>query len=301
MFPISLVVSPIVSVVIKTAASLISDRYVGVIGVEEDIKRLSDTMSAINAVLQETDKMQTKSEPLKDWLEKVQDFAYDTADILETLSADAYMWRRKQVSSLRSSMHKIFIGYSIVDDVTKLLRRLEDIKEGKKLFDNIIGAPVVMMPASETGHGHGYGQTHTSSLLSKSQVVGRKDDKEKIVEMLVSAALDKDVSEEEGHIATIAIVGMGGVGKTTLARLVYNDDAVKDHFQRRIWISVNFNFNLDRILQEMKVSLYGKSYKPTLSMDNVQTEVHKFLAGKRFLLVLDDVWTQNITDWEQLK
>ncbi|GMP42102.1 hypothetical protein CsSME_00011954 [Camellia sinensis var. sinensis] len=258
-------------------------------------------MSAIEAVLRETDKMQTKSEPLKDWLEKVQDFAYDTADVLETLSADAYMWKRKQVRSLRSSMHKIFIGYSIVDDVTKLLRRLEDIKEGKKLFDNIISAPVVMMPASETGHGHGYGQTHTSSLLSKSQVVGRKDDKEKIVEMLVSAALDKDVSEEEGHIATIAIVGMGGVGKTTLARLVYNDDAVKDHFQRRIWISVNFNFNLDRILQEMKVSLYGKSYNPTVSMDNVQTEVHKLLAGKCFLLVLDDVWTQNITDWEQLK
>ncbi|XP_059623098.1 putative disease resistance RPP13-like protein 1 [Cornus florida] len=92
---------------------------------------------------------------------------------------------------------------------------------------------------------------------------------------------------------------MGGIGKTTLAKLVYNDESIKDHFKFKDWVSVAHNFKLDIILNIMKKEFLATSYTP--SMDNPQSKHHAFLKENCFLLVLDDVWTEDYKDWEQLE
>ncbi|XP_059654301.1 putative disease resistance RPP13-like protein 1 [Cornus florida] len=97
---------------------------------------------------------------------------------------------------------------------------------------------------------------------------------------------------------------MGGLGKTTLAQLVYNDDRVKndDNFEFRMWVCVTANYDYKRILKEMIEYHTEMKYDTnTISLDLLESRFREFLARKRFLLVLNDVWIENYEEWEELR
>ncbi|XP_047264081.1 putative disease resistance protein RGA3 [Capsicum annuum] len=101
----------------------------------------------------------------------------------------------------------------------------------------------------------------TYSFVPEGEVIGRNDDKKKIVDFL----LDSKVEE---NVVVISIVGLGGLGKTTLAQCVFNDEMVKENFEKNIV---------------------------------VQNELRRMLDGKKYLLVLDDVWNEDPLKWPRLK
>ncbi|KAG5588262.1 hypothetical protein H5410_048696 [Solanum commersonii] len=101
----------------------------------------------------------------------------------------------------------------------------------------------------------------TYSFVPDGEVLGRNADKKEIVDFLLD-------SEVEENVVVISIVGLGGLGKTTLAQWVYNDEMVKANFDRRLWCKI---------------------------------ELTEMLDGKKYLLVLDDVWNENTLKWSKLK
>ena len=106
---------------------------------------------------------------------------------------------------------------------------------------------------------------------------------------------------------------MGGLGKTTLAQLVYNDPGVKKHFQLQLWVCVSDNFEVDLVAKSIveakakEKSNSDKSEKSPLGSSSDKSEksqldrLKEAVSGKRYLLVLDDVWNHDANKWGKLK
>ncbi|KAJ7947351.1 Disease resistance protein [Quillaja saponaria] len=137
-------------------------------------------------------------------------------------------------------------------------------------------------------------KTPSTSLVEAADVIGRDRDKEAIVNLLLSD--DGCVNK----ISVIPIVGMGGIGKTTLAQLVYDDDKVKERFDLKAWVCVSEELDVLKLTKTV-LEAVTSGCRDTERLNVVQLDLKKRLSGKKFLLVLDDVWNENYDNWEILR
>ena len=134
----------------------------------------------------------------------------------------------------------------------------------------------------------------TTSLVDVSTMLVRDKDKENLVRNLLGEGI-----EEERSPYVISLVGMGGIGKTTLAQLAYNHPEVQAHFEKTMWVCVSDPFDQCRVAKAIIEDGGGSS-----DFNELQTLLKKIcdlIRGKKILLVLDDVWTEETTDWEPFK
>ncbi|KAF9664019.1 hypothetical protein SADUNF_Sadunf17G0112600 [Salix dunnii] len=131
----------------------------------------------------------------------------------------------------------------------------------------------------------------TSSYVNTTEIYGRDKEKEELISMLLANSDD---------LSVYAIHGMGGLGKTTLAQLVYSDASVEGRFDLRIWVCVSDDFDIRRLSRAIIESIEDKPC--TLQeLDTLQRHLQEKLIGRRFLLVLDDVWDHYHEKWNALK
>ncbi|KAJ6386639.1 hypothetical protein OIU78_016547 [Salix suchowensis] len=135
----------------------------------------------------------------------------------------------------------------------------------------------------------------STSQVDELNVYGRDDEKKIVVSKLLAES-----SQDARNVDVISLVGLGGIGKTTLAQLAFNDDDVMTHFEKKMWVCVSEPFDEVRIAKAILEQLEGST--PNLvELQSLLQRVSQSIKRMRFLLVLDDVWTENHEHWEQLK
>ena len=129
----------------------------------------------------------------------------------------------------------------------------------------------------------------TTSFINEREIYGRDNDKEILVAKLLS---ENSSDRQDKRLSIIPIIGMGGMGKTTLAQLVYNDEKVKAHFDKQIWVCVSDPFEEIKVAKAIVESIEGSAPNNN-ELETLLQRIHKCIQGQRFLLVLDDVWTED--------
>uniref|UniRef100_A0ACD5V7W4 Uncharacterized protein n=1 Tax=Avena sativa TaxID=4498 RepID=A0ACD5V7W4_AVESA len=133
-------------------------------------------------------------------------------------------------------------------------------------------------------------QTH-SKLDECATIYGRDDDKKVITKLLLD-------QRDQRKVQVLPIFGMGGLGKTTLAKMVYNDQGIQQHFELKMWHCVSDNFNVIALVKSViELATNGSCNLPD-NMELLQKRLEEVIGKKRFLLVLDDVWNEDERKWE---
>jgi disease resistance protein RPM1 len=133
-------------------------------------------------------------------------------------------------------------------------------------------------------------------LLEEADLVGIEQPKKQLSDLLF---------KDESNRAVISIYGMGGLGKTTLAKQVYDDPKVKKHFRIHAWVNLSQYFKMEELLKDLVQQLYSVIGKPVpeavgmMNSDKVKELIKNLLLRSRYLIVLDDVWQVNV--WDAVK
>ncbi|KAG8493259.1 hypothetical protein CXB51_010720 [Gossypium anomalum] len=231
------------------------------------LNKLKPTLMSVKAVLDDAENKQITNPNVKSWTDELKDAVYDAEDLLDEISTEAL--RNKIESEYQTTAMK---------QVRSFFSSFNPFNDGmQSKLEDILG--------------------RLDNLLNQKQILGLKENfkGENAFQRTPATCL-----VDESDFDVIPILGMGGLGKTTLAQLIYNDPRVDKWFHPKAWVCVSEEFDAFKvtktILQEIKCRCDEWE-----NLNQLQLKLKEQLWGKKYLIILDDVWNENYAVWEQLR
>ncbi|KAK4741996.1 hypothetical protein SAY87_025584 [Trapa incisa] len=229
------------------------------------VKKLKTSLISAEAVLNDAAVKHVTSPPLREWLAELEDAAKDGRDLLEKMSAKTSQGRL----SRRASGNKLGM---ILERLEYMVSRKDVLKSRERLLHD----------------------SPTTSFIRESRIHGRADEVEALISLLLAGAATNDWTR------TVSVVGVAGIGKTTLAQHVYNDLRVKNSFDLHIWVCLSSEPDAWTVTK-MIFEAVTRTASDIKDLNEIQLRLKEEISGKKLLLVLDDVRSINFLEWETLR
>ncbi|GMN19598.1 hypothetical protein TIFTF001_050945 [Ficus carica] len=298
----------------ESAVSFLVDKHTSLLGEEakllsrirEEVAFVKDELQSMKAFLpflQKVDAVEDEDPEIRAWVKQVRELAYDTEDIL-----DEFLYRFEHpprpgfyggLCQVARAIKTLKARRRIASELQTVKSRVTDISQRHERYRNM---PIIMEGGSSSSSVTNNIARHElryndARLLHENQLVGIDQPKQELVRWLLDDAVPNS--------QVVAVVGMGGLGKTTLVSQVYRDAEVKQCFQHCAWITVSKSFNLQellvKIIEQLLKGISQQVPNATYSKDiiSLKEDIIDFLGDTKYLVVLDDLWS--VDSWDDLK
>ncbi|KAK8469915.1 hypothetical protein PHAVU_004G009527 [Phaseolus vulgaris] len=266
---------------------------------EKLLANLNIKLHSINALADDAELKQLTDPHVKAWLVAVKEAVFDAEDLLGEIDYELTRCQVKAQSKPQTCTYKVSnIFNSIFTSFNKKIEfGMKEVLEKLEYLANQKGA-LGLKEGTYSGDGSGSNvpqKLPSSSLVVESVIYGRDADKDIIINWLTSEI------DNPNHPSILSIVGMGGLGKTTLAQHVYSDPKIEDaKFDIKAWVCVSDHFHVLTVTRTILEAITNQKDNSG-NLEMVHKNLKEKLSGKKFLLVLDDVWNERPTEWEAVR
>ncbi|KAH7689125.1 disease resistance protein RPM1 protein [Dioscorea alata] len=257
------------------------------------MNRIQREFVVMKAFLKHADMQKEKSSTLQAWLDQVQKTAFQVEDIIDEYS---YLIGEQYRSGFRGSVYNYFhkakhalAWHRVADQLQEIESDLRQISEMRTRYD--------IKTDGHLNHAitRDFHRADFSYTVADDELVGIGEEREQLLEWL---------TDEKSACSRVAIWGMGGLGKTTLATNIYKSPMIQKHFDCHAWITVSQNYSSEDLLRKILLEFLGKKQAKSLEIDtmahsNLVETLRNFLQDKKYILILDDVW--NTDAWYVIK
>ncbi|XP_049378609.1 disease resistance protein RPM1-like [Solanum stenotomum] len=279
--------------------NLLAEEAILLQGVKHEIQYIKDELERMIAFLGVADAFEEGDAEVKVWVRQVRDVANDIEDVLDESMLLSYDHHYRGsccfIAKLVFSIRNIKFRHKLVIEIQAIKSRVDNIAMGHHRYRYKF-----YVPEQGSNSNHAYDAANDrrgdALLLEEAELVGIENPTQQLIGWLV---------EDDPRLKVVSVVGMGGSGKTTLVKKVYEDAAVKKNFNSLAWITVSKSFKVEEVLKDMIQQLYDEVKQPapeglnTMSSNRLKTIAKVFLQSRTYVLVFDDVWT--IHAWEAIR
>ncbi|XP_078161256.1 putative disease resistance protein RGA3 [Carex rostrata] len=272
--------------------------------VKAEVEKLHVALPQVKAVLHATQrgKINQRDPNLEVWMWQFRDAMEEAEDVLDEIEycklEEKVRARDNMVTGPFSGCKRKLVSVfkrAIVND--RVLKKLRDAVKG---LETVVAGvrPFVELVRGLNQEVAAYNFRQTGPLLADT-VIGREKEKIMIFEWLTTE-VDGNFQEP---LSAFVIFGAGGMGKTTFAQLVCNDQNVKENFEQIAWACVSDNDNIVDAATVIKMIIedFIKKKCDLGNLSTLQTSLQEIVSTKKFLLVLDDVWRDDTSsEWEKI-
>ncbi|KAK9159565.1 hypothetical protein Syun_005906 [Stephania yunnanensis] len=253
-------------------------------GVHQEVEQIQEELRQIQSFLQDADNEQAANENAKNWILDVTDIAYDAENVIDTFILKEEKKRRRTFTKRYACIFTDLIFRSkIQKEIERIKTRIRSVSDRRITY----GIQSIGEGPSSSSQKLAE-QRRSSPHFNELGIVGFHHDASELEGLLMN---------NDPELQFISIVGMGGCGKTTLAKSIYNSDDIKGHFGCRVWVYVSQNYRTEELREDME-----KQVKRSLIGTDSHlagNDLYDLLELRRWLIVIDDIWTPR--DWDRLR
>ncbi|WVZ95764.1 hypothetical protein U9M48_041488 [Paspalum notatum var. saurae] len=286
---------------IQTIKDMAEDELRMLLGISGDIQRLSEKMKKMEAYLADAERRRIDDPTVQDWVNQLKGAMYEATDILDLCQLDAEERKKRSPGGCWPNLEKKAPGClqpllfclrnpsfarSMGKRIKALNVRLDEISNEMSRFEfvKMNSYQVKTLTSEVTPHSR-----VTTSLIDESAIVGDA------IQAATRALVQVLLADEPATILVVSIVGAGGMGKTTLAKMIFNDRDIQMAFRSKIWLSVTETYEEKKLLSS-SIAQAGGGKEPASEDKEVLTktlaDVLSSSTGK-VLVVMDDVWSEH--------